>query len=156
FLRTYPSIEALANAPEADVLRLWEGLGYYRRARNLREAARVIVGEHGGRFPADETTANGLPGLGKYSVGAILSQAFQIRLPIIEANSRRVLCRLFGYRGDPRKGPGERWLWRTATELLPARQPGDFNQALMELGALVCVPKAPNCRACPLANCCQA
>ena len=97
-----------------------------------------------------------LPGVGRYILGAVLSQAFNRRLPIVEANSQRVLCRLFGQIGDSKSGPVKRWLWDTAESLLPARRVGDFNQALMELGALVCTPTGPKCGACPLAELCTA
>jgi A/G-specific adenine glycosylase len=137
------------------VLRLWEGLGYYRRARDLHRAARQVVAEYGGRLPDDPDVWRRLPGIGRYTLGAVLSQAFDRRLPILEANSRRVLCRLFGRTDDPRRGPGLRWLWQTAEELLPTRRAGDFNQALMELGALVCTPAA-DCPRCPLARECVA
>ncbi len=156
FLARFPTIESLARAREQDVLRFWEGLGYYRRARNLHHAAKIVLRDHGGRFPRDAESARRLPGLGKYSVGAVLSQAYDLRLPIVEANSRRVLCRFFGFRGDPRQGPGQRWLWDIAERVLPARRAGDFNQALMELGALVCLPNAPRCSSCPLEQSCRA
>lgn len=156
FLSAFPSVAALAAADEQQVLRQWEGLGYYRRARHLHQAARQLAAEHGGVIPDDPAVFGSLPGVGRYILGAVLSQAFDRRLPILEANSERVLCRLFGRREDPRNGPVRRWLWQVAEALLPARRLGDFNQALMELGALVCTPKAPNCSACPLAPHCVA
>ena len=156
FLAQFPTISALAGADEQAVLRLWEGLGYYRRARDLHKAAKQIVSEHAGQFPGDPAVAACLPGIGRYTMGAILSQAFDIPLPILEANSQRVLCRLFARPGDPRL-PGERkWLWEAAQLLVPKRHPGDFNQALMELGALICTPRNPDCLRCPLRNLCQA
>jgi A/G-specific adenine glycosylase len=156
FLRTFPTLAILAAADEQDVLRLWEGLGYYRRARDLHRAARLLVAAHGKEFPNDPAALRDLPGMGRYTLGAVLSQAFDRRLPIVEANSTRLLCRLFGRREDPRSGPMRRWLWETAAALLPARRVGEFNQALMELGALVCVPGKPRCPACPLAEDCLA
>jgi A/G-specific adenine glycosylase len=156
FLAAFPTIAALAAADEQEVLRLWEGLGYYRRARDLHRAARCLVAGHGGRFPDDPEAVAALPGIGRYTQGAILSQAFDRRLPILEANSQRVLCRLLGEAGDPRQGPVRRRLWAAAEELLPRRRVGDFNQALMELGALVCMPAAPRCAECPLAGVCAA
>lgn len=156
FLAAFPTLTDLAKASTEDVLRLWEGLGYYRRAHHLHEAAQHIVRCHAGRFPQDPQIVRQLPGIGRYTLGAILSQAFDLRLPIVEANSRRVLCRWLGQRKDPRRGPGLRWLWQAAEDLLPARQVGDFNQALMELGALVCTPKQPRCSECPLAKSCTA
>jgi A/G-specific adenine glycosylase len=156
FLRAFPRLADLAAADEQDVLRLWEGLGYYRRARDLHRTARRLAAEHAGRFPDDPAVLAGLPGMGRYTVGAVLSQAFDRRLPILEANSQRVLCRLFGVRQDPGAGPTRRRLWALAEALLPARRVGEFNQALMELGALVCTPAAPRCPECPLAAHCQA
>ncbi len=156
FLRAFPTVSALAAADEQQVLRQWEGLGYYRRARHLHRAARVLVESHGGELPDDPAAWSGLPGVGRYTVGAVLSQAFDRRLPILEANSRRVLCRLFARTGDPSRGPLQAWLWSAAEALLPRRRVGDFNQALMELGALVCTPAAPKCGECPLRQQCQA
>jgi A/G-specific adenine glycosylase len=156
FLAAFPTVADLARAPQEDVLRLWEGLGYYRRARHLHEAARTLAREHGGAIPDDPEALAALPGLGQYTRNAVLSQAFDRRLPILEANSQRVLSRLCGRRDDPRAGPARRWLWQAAEDLLPARRAGDFNQALMELGALVCTPAAPRCAACPLAARCAA
>ena len=156
FLQAFPTLADLAAADVQEVLRLWEGLGYYRRARDLHRAARQIVAEHGGRLPRDPALLGRLPGVGRYMVGAVLSQAFDQRLPIVEANSQRVLCRLFGQRSDPRRGPTQRWLWQAAAALLPRRHVGEFNQALMELGALVCTPAAPRCPACPLRRQCAA
>jgi A/G-specific adenine glycosylase len=156
FLAAFPTLESLAAADEQDVLRLWEGLGYYRRARGLHQAARRLVAEHTGSFPTDPALLATLPGLGRYTVNAILSQAFDLRLPILEANTQRVLSRLFGRRDDPREGPARAWLWQAAEELLPRHGSGEFNQALMELGALVCTPAAPRCSECPLAARCAA
>src|SRR4051794_9346095 len=156
FLAAFPTLADLAAADEQDVLKLWEGLGYYRRARHLHQAARRLTAEHGDALPDDPAVWRELPGVGRYILGAVLSQAFDRRLPIVEANSLRVLCRLFGYAGDPRGGEGQRWLWETAAKVLPAKRAGDFNQALMELGALVCTPAAPRCGDCPLAGECEA
>jgi A/G-specific adenine glycosylase len=156
FLTAFPTLSDLARAEEQEVLRLWEGLGYYRRARALHQAARLIVEQSTGRFPDTPEELARLPGLGRYTVNAVLSQAFDRRLPILEANSQRVLSRLFGRQADPREGSARRWLWEAAELLLPARRVGEFNQALMELGALVCTPVAPDCAACPLARHCVA
>jgi A/G-specific adenine glycosylase len=156
FLAALPTVAALAAADEQRVLRLWEGLGYYRRARHLHAAAKALVADHGGTLPDDPEVWAALPGVGRYILGAVLSQAFDRRFPIVEANSLRVLSRLFGYRGDPREGEGKAWVWSAAEAVLPAKRAGDFNQALMELGALVCTPAAPACGRCPLAAHCVA
>jgi A/G-specific adenine glycosylase len=156
FLHAFPTLADLAAAREQDVLKLWEGLGYYRRARDLHRAAREIVARHDGRFPDDPTILSSLPGFGRYTCNAVLSQAFDRRLPILEVNSQRVLSRLFGRSEDPRQGPARHWLWQAAEAILPKREVGAFNQALMELGALVCTPTAPRCDECPLAARCEA
>jgi A/G-specific adenine glycosylase len=156
FVRAFPTLADLAAAHEQEVLRLWEGLGYYRRARDLHRAAREIVTRHEGRIPDDPAVLGQLPGLGRYTCNAVLSQAFDRRLPILEANSQRVLSRLFGRVEDPRQGAARRWLWQAAEAILPTRGVGTFNQALMELGALVCTPAAPRCSECPLAAHCVA
>jgi A/G-specific adenine glycosylase len=156
FVAALPNVRALANADEQQVLKLWEGLGYYRRARHLHAAAKALVAAHGDALPDDPEVWDELPGVGRYILGAVLSQAFDRRLPIVEANSLRVLARLFGYRKDPRAGEGKEWVWAAAEALLPAKRCGDFNQALMELGALVCSPTSPDCGTCPLAANCVA
>jgi A/G-specific adenine glycosylase len=156
FMVAFPTVHALAAAPQQQVLRLWQGLGYYSRARNLHAAAAVIVAEHGGVFPQDPAAAAALPGVGRYICGAVLSQAYELREPIVEANTLRLYARLFAYRGDPRVGAGQEWAWKTAQGLLPRARIGDFNQALMELGSQVCKPKQPRCGECPLRRQCQA
>jgi A/G-specific adenine glycosylase len=156
FLAAFPTVAALAAADEQQVLKLWEGLGYYRRARHLHAAARRLLADHAGTLPDDPAVWASLPGVGRYILGAVLSQAFDRKLPIVEANSLRVLSRLFGYRGDPREGAGKAWVWSAAEAVLPDSRVGDFNQALMELGALVCTPTRPDCGRCPLADRCVA
>ena len=156
FLARFPTIDALARADEQEVLRLWEGLGYYRRARQLHQAAKIVVAEHGGQFPRDVETVRRLPGVGRYTAGAILSIAFDARLPIVEANTRRLLSRLAAYRGDPASAEGQRLLWHLAELLLPGKQAGRFNQAMMELGGGTCTPRAPRCEQCPVAILCEA
>ncbi len=156
FLRRFPTIQSLAEADEQDVLRLWEGLGYYRRARQLHRAAGVIVNEHGGRFPRDPEAVRSLPGIGRYTAGAILSIAFDDRRPILEANTTRLFARLLAHRGDPQSADGNRLLWSMAAAVLPARGVGRFNQALMELGSRVCRGRAPRCEDCPVEPLCQA
>ncbi len=156
FMKALPTIEALARAGTHEVLRLWEGLGYYRRAKQLHQAAEIIVAEHGGRFPRDPQIVRRLPGIGRYTAGAILSIAFDAREPILEANTLRLLSRLLAYAGDPRCGEGQRLLWAMAEILLPRRNVGRFNQALMELGSEVCTARVPRCTVCPLAVLCRA
>ncbi|HEV3385820.1 MAG TPA: A/G-specific adenine glycosylase, partial [Gemmata sp.] len=156
FLAAFPTIAALAEANEQQVLKLWEGLGYYRRARHLHAAAKELVAKHAGIIPSDPAVWAGLPGVGRYILGAVLSQSFDSRLPIVEANSLRVLSRLLGYRGDPRVGEGKALIWSSAEALLPKKRVGDFNQALMELGALVCLRTLPLCGQCPLSAYCKA
>jgi A/G-specific adenine glycosylase len=154
FIERFPDVRALAAAGEQDVLRLWEGLGYYRRARQMHRAAQVIVRQHGGQFPQDVDAVRALPGIGRYTAGAILSIALDARLPILEANSVRVFCRLLAFRGDPSKSAAQRLLWRFAEELLPKKDVGTFNQALMELGSEICTPREPLCDRCPVARLC--
>lgn len=156
FLAAFPTVRELAEADEQHVLRLWQGLGYYRRARHLLAAARKLVDDHGGILPDDPDVWAELPGIGRYILGAVLSQAFDRRLPIVEANSLRVLSRWFASPLDPREGEGKKWVWAAAEAVLPRERVGDFNQAVMELGALVCTPDNPKCDACPVRNQCAA
>lgn len=156
FLQRFPSLEALAAAPEQDVLRLWEGLGYYSRARNIHKAARTIVRELQGRFPDDVAALIELPGIGRYTAGAIASFAFDRPAPIVEANTLRLYCRLLGFRGDPRAAAGQELLWDFAGRIVPRKRPGEFNQALMELGATLCTPDKPDCSRCPVRDHCAA
>jgi A/G-specific adenine glycosylase len=156
FLQRFPTLGELAAAGEDDVLRLWEGLGYYSRARNILKAARVLAAKHDGRFPDDPAALLELPGIGRYTAGAIASFAFDRRAPIVEANTLRLYCRLLGYDGDPRSAAGQRVLWEFAERILPATSPGSFNQALMELGATVCTPENPACEQCPVRTHCAA
>ena len=156
FIARLPTIAALAEADEHEVLRLWEGLGYYRRARQLHQAAKIIVRDHDGVFPPDPAAVMRLPGIGRYTAGAVLSIAYDLRLPILEANTIRVFSRLLGYRGDPAGKEGSRLLWGMAEAVLPQRQVGAFNQALMELGSIVCLPRSPQCDRCPVAPQCAA
>jgi A/G-specific adenine glycosylase len=156
FLAAFPTVDELASADEQQVLRLWEGLGYYRRARALHAAAKQLVAERRGEFPRDVPSLMALPGIGRYTAGAIASIAFDVPAPILEANTIRLLSRIVGYRDDPAKSAGQRLLWQTAAELLPRRDVARFNQALMELGSLVCTPTAPQCDECPVAAHCTA
>lgn len=156
FLARFPTVSRLAAAAEEDVLRLWEGLGYYSRARNIHRTARLIAGERDGVFPDTVADLQELPGIGRYTAGAIVSFAFDRPAPIVEANTLRLYCRLLGFTGDPRSVAGQRRLWSFAEALVPARSPGRFNQALMELGATVCTPEQPKCEHCPVRRWCVA
>lgn len=152
----FPTVLALADSTESDVLHAWQGLGYYSRAKNLLLGAKTIAREHGGELPRTATELMTLPGIGQYSAGAIASIAHGERVPLVDGNVVRVLTRLFALRGDPTRAPLKTELWRIAGELVPAGSPGDFNQALMELGATVCAPRAPQCDRCPLHALCRA
>ncbi len=156
FRKRFPTIHTLAEATEDEVLRAWEGLGYYRRARQLHQAARIIVDEHGGQFPRDPDEVRRLPGIGRYTAGAVLSIAFDAPEPILEANTTRLFARLLAYRGNPTAAPGSRLLWSMAEAVLPRRDVGRFNQALMELGGQVCTLRRPRCHECPVAPLCEA
>jgi A/G-specific adenine glycosylase len=156
FISRFPNVHALAATDETEVLRLWEGLGYYRRARQLHVAAKKIVAEYGGTFPSAVDQLQQLPGIGRYTAGAIASIAFDRRAPILEANTIRLLSRLVAFRGNPHSQLGQRPLWRIAEEILPQKRVAEFNQALMELGSLICTPSEPKCLACPLSTVCAA
>jgi A/G-specific adenine glycosylase len=155
FIAAFPTVAALAQAPVEQVLRLWEGLGYYRRARQMHRAAEEIVRDHGGAFPEDIATVRRLPGIGRYTAGAILSIAFDQSQPILEANTVRLFSRLLAYQGDPLKAEGQRLLWSLAEDLVAGRDAGALNQALMELGSTLCTPRNPQCDRCPVASLCR-
>ena len=156
FMECFPSIKVLAGAEEDEVLSVWSGLGYYRRARMLHQASKIIVEKHGGRFPEDFDAALSLPGLGRYSVGAVLSIAYGLDYPVVDGNVMRVLCRLALVESSPRSTEGQKVLWQLAEELLPSGKAGDFNQAMMELGARICTPRSPLCAQCPVHQVCRA
>jgi A/G-specific adenine glycosylase len=156
FLSRFPSVAALAGAPLDAVLALWSGLGYYARARHLHAAARAVMERHGGALPREEASLLALPGIGRYTAGAIRSIAFGERAPVLDGNVTRVLARVFAVGGDPKAPATARRLWKKAGELVQAGNPGEVNQALMELGALVCTPGVPDCHLCPLAGACAA
>ena len=156
FLARFPDVRALATAPPEEVLRFWSGLGYYSRARNLQEAAQQIVAQHGGEFPQEEEAVLALPGIGPYTGAAILSIAFGAKHAVLDGNVARVLARLGGIRGDLRTSRRWQSLQKTAGELLDPHSAGDWNQATMELGAMVCTPRAPQCLVCPVAKFCRA
>jgi A/G-specific adenine glycosylase len=155
FLERFPDVHSLAAAPQEEVLRLWSGLGYYSRARNLQKAAQQIVAKHGGQFPAHLEEALALPGIGNYTAAAILSIAFKQRHAVLDGNVARVLARLNAIRGDIRESQRWRHLQETADALLEPKSPGDWNQAMMELGATLCTPKSPQCLLCPVAQFCE-
>jgi len=156
FVAAFPTVQALAAAPEEAVLKLWEGLGYYSRARNLHAAARMVCEQHGGRFPETAAQLRMLPGVGPYTAAAVASIAFGERVAVLDGNVKRVLARLYALDDCIDDPATERELWRLAQTLVPPRGPGDFNQAMMELGARVCTPRAPACMACPAASECRA
>ena len=158
-----PTVRTLARASEHRVLKLWEGLGYYSRARNLRRAANMIVAGHGGEFPSAFDAVLALPGIGRYTAGAICSIAFNQPHPVVDGNVIRVLTRLFGLRGNPKERHTNEMLWSLATELVDVAQRLDakrgcshFNQSAMELGATICLPQNPRCAECPVKSACVA
>jgi A/G-specific adenine glycosylase len=156
FLARFPTVAALAAADESEVVKAWEGLGYYRRARQLHAAARAVVRDHGGVIPDEPDALRALPGVGRYIAGAVLSIAFDRPAPIVEANTQRVLARWLAWRGDLRSPASRARLWEAAGWLVPPQGAGEFNQAFMELGATVCTPRAPMCLVCPVAADCRA
>ncbi len=156
FLARFPTVEALAAAPLEEVLKLWEGLGYYARARNLHAAARQIAAQHGGQIPDTFEALLTLPGVGRYTAGAVASIAFGQDTPAVDGNVRRVLARAFAVREDVSRSSTQRELEALAQSLLPLGKAGAFNEALIELGATVCTPRAPHCDRCPLRALCQA
>ncbi len=156
WMERFPSAAALAGAELDDVLAAWSGLGYYGRARNLHRGAREVVARYAGRLPDTAGELRSLPGIGRYTAGAIASLAYGRREPLVDGNVARVLARLFAVDEDVKSARGQKRLWQLAGDLVPADTPGDFNQGLMELGATVCTPVAPRCPACPLAAHCLA
>jgi A/G-specific adenine glycosylase len=155
FVNRFPDVHALSAAPEEEVLRLWSGLGYYSRARNLQKAAKQIVTKHAGQFPTHLENALALPGIGNYTAAAILSIAFGEKVAVLDGNVARVLARLGPIRGDLRESRRWQELQKLADEYLDAPSPGDWNQAMMELGATLCSPKSPQCLICPVAQFCE-
>jgi A/G-specific adenine glycosylase len=156
FIERFPTMQSLADAREQEVLRLWEGLGYYRRARQLHAAAQLVVERYGGEFPREFQQVRALPGIGRYTAGAILSIAFDESHPILEANTTRLLARLIGFRDDVTRSAGQRILWTAAELLVPKRRAGEFNQAMMEVGSEICTPRQPHCEQCPIRLFCAA
>ncbi len=156
FLARFPTVRDLAAAPLDDVLKLWEGLGYYSRARNLHRAAQAVVQQHGGDFPASVEGLRALPGIGDYTAGAVASLAFDIDTPVLDGNVIRIFTRLFDIAEDVTQTGTKRALWDLARRLVPAGRAGPWNEGLMELGRVICTPRSPSCAACPIAAFCLA
>ena len=156
WMKRFPDLQTLAAAEEQEVLSYWEGLGYYSRARNLHRAANMVVQQHGGELPGSLEALKKLPGIGPYTAAAIASIAFGADVAAVDGNIRRVLSRVFNVAEPARSPASERILWSLAEEHLPAGQAGDYNQAMMDLGATLCTPKAPDCQRCPIAAFCEA
>ncbi|HXN28071.1 MAG TPA: A/G-specific adenine glycosylase [Candidatus Acidoferrales bacterium] len=156
FLSCFPTLESLARASEPEVLKLWSGLGYYSRARNLHRAARIMIARHKGQFPRALDAALELPGIGVYTAAAVLSIAYDVPLAVLDGNVARVLARIKAIRGDLRAAKNWRALTAAAQVFLATPTPGDWNQALMELGEVICTPQSPRCGECPVAGHCRA
>ena len=156
WIKRFPTVKRLASASLDEVLKQWEGLGYYSRARNLHKGAKEIIKIHGGRFPKAFSAIQSLPGIGRYTAGAIASIAFGLPYPVLDGNVARVLVRLYAISKPPSLPDVRDELWEHAAHLLPKKDPGDFNQALMELGAKICLPKKPICLFCPVSSHCEA
>ena len=154
FMKRFPTVKKLAAADQSEVLKLWEGLGYYRRARQLHAAAQAVVENHGGKFPETFDEVLALPGIGRYTAGAILSISLDQRLPILEGNTIRLFARLLAMRVDPKTSANQKVLWQFSDSIVPKNRAGDFNQALMELGSQLCTPKSPKCSQCPIIKFC--
>lgn len=156
WMKLFPNIKSLANASEQTVLNTWEGLGYYSRARNLHKAAKIVAEKFNGELPRNLDDLRSLPGIGRYTVGAIASMAFGMDEPTLDGNLRRVFARLFDIDIPADSPAGEKILWGLAAQNLPKGRAGDYNQALMDLGATICLPKNPRCLICPLMKICEA
>ena len=156
FTEKYPTVTKLAAASEHDILKLWQGLGYYSRARNMHHAAKEIASTHKGKFPTDYESIRALKGVGDYTAAAIASIAYNLPYPVVDGNVLRVYSRYLGISNPIDSTEGKRKIWKAAAELLPDKNPGTYNQAIMELGALCCTPKNPNCEECPLQSTCYA
>lgn len=156
WMAQFPNVQSLADASLDEVLKLWQGLGYYSRVRNLHAAARVVVDAHDGRLPENVPELLALPGIGRYTAGAIASIAFDRSTPTLDGNIIRVFSRLTDLEEDVTRGSTQKHLWRLAADLVPSQRPGDYNQALMELGQHLCTPSKPSCSSCPVENLCRA
>ena len=150
FLNVFPTVADLATAPQEAVMTLWAGLGYYSRARNLHACAQQVLAHFGGEFPRDVALLESLPGIGRSTAGAIASLGYGVQAPILDGNVKRVFCRYYGVDGYPEKSVVRKELWAIADQNVPAQDPGRYNQALMDLGATLCLPKNPHCSQCPL------
>lgn len=155
WLRRFPDFASLAQASENDVLHAWQGLGYYARARNLHAAAKIVQRRHRGKFPREISAIRALPGVGRYTAHAVATFSFDQSVPIVEANTARVLARLFDLQMPIDRAPGREKLWFHAAELVPKRGAARFNSALLDLGALVCLPRKPRCAVCPVNKFCR-
>ena len=155
FIARFPDLAALARASEDDVLKAWEGLGYYRRARAVKRAAELLVNDGERGIPADFDRLLALPGVGRYTAGAVMSLGFNRPYPIQDGNVRRVLCRVWAVAEQPQSAAVQRWLWEAAERLIPRGRAAEFNEALMELGATVCTDRSPRCADCPLCRQCD-
>jgi A/G-specific adenine glycosylase len=156
FIAQFSTVEALAAAPLDDVLKRWEGLGYYSRARNLHRAARMVVDEYGGKLPGNIDDLKKLPGIGPYTAGAVGSLAFGLDVPVVDGNVMRVLARLYNIEDDITQSATRRKMWELAEEIVPAGRAGLWNEGLMELGQQICTPRSPDCSHCPLDDHCEA
>lgn len=156
WLRRFPDFAALARAPESDILHAWQGLGYYARARNLHAVAKTVQYRHGGRFPRNLAAISELPGIGRYTANAVATFAFDQPVPIVETNTARVLARLFDFHSPIDRATGREELWKRARTLVPRYSARIYNSALVDLGALICSPRQPKCRICPVKRFCRA
>jgi A/G-specific adenine glycosylase len=156
WMKKFPNLQSLAEADEQDVLSAWEGLGYYARARNMLKTARIICGQYGGAFPKEAVTLKKLPGIGKYTAAAISSIAFGLDEAVLDGNVKRVLARVHGFKEAVNSVEGEKKLWRLAADCLPKGHASDYNQSVMDLGAIICIPSSPRCGECPAAKICVA
>ncbi len=157
FMKEFPTLSSLSNASEDDVLKLWEGLGYYSRIRNIHKAAKIIIDLHGGQLPASYEALRSLPGIGEYTAGAIGSIAFQLPVPCVDGNVLRIITRITAVNSDITSSAVKRELTECISKIIPKDRPGDFNQAMMELGATICLPNGlPKCEACPVSPLCEA
>lgn len=156
FLKTFPTVKKLANAKLDSVLKCWEGLGYYTRAKNLHKAAKTIVSDYQCQLPSSIEDLIKIPGIGPYTAGAIASIAFDLDEPVLDGNVMRVLCRLFTIKTNPKESDTQKKLWTLARKMIPTGQASFFNQALMDLGATICTPSKPSCETCPISDCCKA